>query len=161
MKGRQAGFTLVEVMLVVGIIGITTALASPMFLSYYQSAQLRTAAEQVVTYLNQGRQMAITQNGSICVHMDSTTTPTTLHYHQGTCTGAPLVLPGTDAAGNIPLPLGITAAATASPIFNYLGGSSTGATWALTHTPSTRSLNVVVALSGRVCIAANTITACS
>jgi type IV fimbrial biogenesis protein FimT len=68
MKRRQAGFTLVETMLVVGIIGLMSAIATPMLLSYYQGAQLRTAAEQVATFLNQGRQMAITQNGPVCVH---------------------------------------------------------------------------------------------
>ena len=161
MRRRQAGFTLVEIMLVVGIIGIITALATPMFLSYYQGAQLRTAAEQVVTFLNQGRQMAITQNGSICVHIDSTTTPTTMHYHQGTCAGATWIGPGTTAAGDIRLPESITATATASPIFNYLGGSSTGATWRITLTPSNTSVNVVVAVSGRVCITPIAVTTCT
>jgi prepilin-type N-terminal cleavage/methylation domain-containing protein len=161
MKKRQAGFTLLEIVLVVGIIGIITALATPMFLSYYQGAQLRVAAEQVVTFLNQGRQMAITQNGSICVHIEPATTPTTMHYHQGTCAGTTWIGPGTTAAGDIPLPEGITATATASPIFNYLGGSSTGATWTIRLTPSNTSVNVVVALSGRVCITPVGITTCT
>lgn len=144
----------------VGIIGIITAIATPMFLSYYQGAQLRVATEQITTFLNQGRQMAITQSGSICVHIDPATTPATVHYHQGTCGGAILIFPGTNAAGNIPLPEGITTTATVSPIFNYLGGSS-GATWPISHTASGKSANVVVALSGRVCITPSAVTTCS
>ena len=68
----------------VAILGIMTAIATPMLLSYYQGAQLRVAAEQVTTFLNQGRQMAIAQNGSMCVHITSTA----MHYHPGNCAGA-------------------------------------------------------------------------
>jgi type II secretion system protein H len=145
MRRRQAGFTLVEIMLVVGIIGIMTAIATPMFLSYYQGAQLRVAAEEVVTFLNQGRQLAITQNGVICVHIS----PTAMHYHQGSCAGTTWTGPGTDAAGNIAVPAGITLLTTADPTFNYLG-ASTGATYTITHTQSSTLVHVVVALSGRV-----------
>jgi Tfp pilus assembly protein FimT len=135
-------------MLVVGIIGIITALGTPTFLRYYQGAQLRVAAEEVAAFLNQGRQLAITQNGSICVHIS----PTAMHYHQGTCAGATWLGAGTDAAGNIPVPAGITLTTTADPIFNYLGGTTAGATYTINHTQSTTLLHVVVALSGRVSI---------
>jgi prepilin-type N-terminal cleavage/methylation domain-containing protein len=157
MRRRQAGFTLVEIVLVVAIIGIITALATPTFLGYYQGAQLRVAAEQVVTFLNQGRQMAITQNGSICVHIASTA----MHYHLGSCAGAIWIGPGTDAAGDIALPAGITVATAPDVIFNYLGGNTTGTTYAITHAPSNKSVKVVVALSGRVCISPTATTICS
>ena len=157
MRRRQAGFTLLELMLVVAVIGIITAVATPMFLSYYQGAQLRVAAEQMVTFLNQGRQMAITQNGLICVHITSTA----MHYHLGGCGGATWIGPGTDAGGNIAVPQGITLLTTANPVFNYLGGTTQGATYTITHTPSSKSVNVVVALSGRVCITPAATTICS
>jgi prepilin-type N-terminal cleavage/methylation domain-containing protein len=158
MRRRQAGFTLLELMLVVAIIGIITALATPMFLSYYQGAQLRVAAEQVVTFLNQGRQMAIAQNGLICVHI----APTAMHYHLGTCAaGATWIGPGTNSAGDIALPLNITVAAPNDVTFNYLGGSTAGTSYTITHTPSSKSVNVVVALSGRVCITSTAVTTCS
>ena len=148
MRRRQAGFTLVEIMLVVGIIGIMAAIATPMLLSYYQGAQLRIAAEEVATFLNQGRQLAIMQNGSICVHITSTA----MHYHQGSCAGATWIGPGTDAAGNIAVPAGITLSTTADPVFNYLGGTTAGATYTITHTQSSTLVHVVVATSGRVSI---------
>ena len=73
-----------------------------------------------------------------------------LHYRQGTCAGTTWTGPGTDASGNIAVPAGITLSATADPIFNYLGGSTTGATYTITHTQSSTPIHVVVALSGRV-----------
>ena len=160
MKSQQAGFTLMELMIVVGIIGIITAIATPMFLSYYQSAQVRVAAEEVATFLNQGRQLAITQNQSICVHITSTA----MHYHQGSCADDTNWWkgPGTDALGNIAMPANTTLSPiSANSIFNYLGGSTTGTAYTVTHTPSSKSVYVVVALSGRVCIRPTPVTTCS
>jgi Tfp pilus assembly protein FimT len=148
MRRRHAGYSVIEILLVVGIIGIITALATPMFLSYYQGAQLRVAAEEVAAFLNQGRQLAIVQNGSVCVHSSSTA----MHYRQGTCAGTTWTGPGTDASGSIAVPASITLSATADPIFNYVGGSTTGATYTITHTQSRTQVHVVVALSGRVSI---------
>jgi prepilin-type N-terminal cleavage/methylation domain-containing protein len=149
MRRQQVGFTLIEIMLVVGIIAIISALATPMFLSYYQGAQVRVAAEEVATFLNQGRQLAITQNRSICVHI----TTTAMHYHQGTCADDTNWWkgPGTDASGNIPVPEGITLTTNNTDlIFNYLGGSNTATTYTILHTKSNKVLRVVAALSGRV-----------
>jgi Tfp pilus assembly protein FimT len=148
MRRRHAGYSVIEILLVVGIIGILTVTATPTFLGYYQGAQLRVAAEEVAAFLNQGRQLAITQNGSICVHSSSRA----LHYRQGTCAGTTWTGPGTDVSGNIAVPAGITLSATADPIFNYLGGSTTGATYTITHTQSSTPIRVAVALSGRVSI---------
>ena len=73
MRRRHAGFTLIEIILVVGIIGIIAALAVPMFLSYYQGAQLRVAAEQVVTFLEEKLQplgaMMVVEARHLCVEM--------------------------------------------------------------------------------------------
>jgi len=148
MRRGHAGYTIIEILLVLGIIGILTLIATPTFLGYYQGAQLRVAAEEVAAFLNQGRQLAIMQNGSICVHSNSTA----MHYRQGTCAGTTWTGPGTDASGSIAVPAGITLSATADPIFNYVGGNTTGATYTITHTQSSTLVHVVVALSGRVSI---------
>ena len=148
MRRGHAGYTVIEILLVLGIIGILTVIATPTFLGYYQGAQLRVAAEEVAAFLNQGRQLAIVQNGSICVHSSSTA----MHYRQGTCAGTTWTGPGTDVSGSIAVPAGITLSATADPIFNYVGGNTTGATYTITHTQSSTLVHVVVALSGRVSI---------
>ena len=148
MRRGHAGYTVIEILLVLGIIGILAVIATPTFLGYYQGAQLRVAAEEVAAFLNQGRQLAIVQNRSVCVH----STSTAMHYRQGTCAGTTWTGPGTDAAGSIAVPAGITLSATADPIFNYVGGNTTGATYTITHTQSRTLVHVVVALSGRVSI---------
>ena len=148
MRRGHAGYTVIEILLVLGIIGILTLIATPTFLGYYQGALLRVAAEEVAAFLNQGRQLAIVQNGSICVHSSSTA----MHYRQGTCAGTTWTGPGTDASGSIAVPAGITLSATADPIFNYVGGNTTGATYTITHMQSSTLVHVVVALSGRVSI---------
>ena len=148
MRRGHAGYTVMEILLVAGIICVLTVVATPTFLGYYQGAQLRVAAEEVAAFLNQGRQLAITQNGSICVHSSSTA----MHYRQGTCAGTAWTGPGTDASGSIAVPAGITLSATTDPMFNYVGASTTGATYTITHTQSGTLVHVVVALSGRVSI---------
>ena len=144
----QRGSSLVEITLVVAVMLILTVLATPMFLRYYHAASARAAAQGIVSYLNQARQLAIMQNRSICVHID----PTTMHYHQGGCTGPEWVAPGTNADGDIKLLEGITLTTNANPVFTYLGAASTGATYTLTHTKTGTQLTVVVATSGRVSV---------
>lgn len=147
-KRWQGGYSGAEIMLVVAIIGILAVLATPMFIRYYQGAQLQLAAEEVATFINQGRQLAILQSAPICVHIASTS----MHYHLGSCAGATWLGPGTDSSGNIAVPTGITMTTTADPIFTYLGAASTAATYTITHTQSSTSVHVVVAASGRVSI---------
>jgi Tfp pilus assembly protein FimT len=144
----QGGFSLVEITLVVSIMLILVVVATPMFLRFHQAAQARAAAREMVSFLNQGRQLAIMQNRSICVHIDSTT----MHYHQGSCSGATWVGPGTDASGDIAVFQGVTLATNANPVFNYLGAATTGATYTITHTKSGIQMSVVVSASGRVSI---------
>jgi Tfp pilus assembly protein FimT len=143
---RQGGFSIAETLLVVGIIGLLTVGATPMFLRYYQGAQLNLAAQEVVTFLNNGRQLAITQNANVCVHISSTA----MHYHQGSCAGAAWLGPGTDSAGNVAVPTGITLTTSADPVFSYLGAATPGATYTITNTQASTTMHVTVASSGRI-----------
>jgi type IV fimbrial biogenesis protein FimT len=144
----QGGFSIAEVTMVLAIIAIISTLATPTFLSYYHAAQVRVAAEEVAALLNQGRQLAIERNTSVCVHI----TATAMHYHLGGCAGATWIGPGTDASGNLKAPQGIGLTTTADPIFSYLGAAATGATYAVTDTQASKTLHVVVAASGRITI---------
>src|SRR6266487_88001 len=79
----QSGFSIAEISLVLAIIGILAVLATPMFLSYYQAARVRVAAEEVATFLNHGRQLGIKENVGVCVEITSTS----MRYRIGTCGG--------------------------------------------------------------------------
>jgi hypothetical protein len=91
------------------------------------------------------------QNRSICVHID----PTTMHYHQGDCSGPKWVAPGTQADGDIKLFDGITLARTSGqdPVFNYLGAVNSGMAYTVRHTKSGIQMIVNVSVSGRVSLA--------
>lgn len=144
----QAGFSLAELTVLLAVIGALFSLSLPAFISYYQSAQVRGAAADVAAYVNQGRQLAIQLNCSVSV----VTTPTAIRYTQGGNCQTPGVWngPGTDAGGNIPVPDGITLAASATPVFNNLGAAAPAATFTVTHGSS--SLSVLVSASGRVTV---------
>ncbi|PYO58781.1 MAG: hypothetical protein DMD83_02220 [Candidatus Rokuibacteriota bacterium] len=138
-----------ELALVMGIVGVLTAVATPFFLSYYQASRLRVGAEEVAAFLNQGRQLGIRQNAGVCVHITSTA----LQYRLGSsCAGAAWVGPGTDTNGNVKVPQGVTLTTTTDPIFSYLGAANPGATITVTNTQTGQALSVTVAASGRVSI---------
>jgi prepilin-type N-terminal cleavage/methylation domain-containing protein len=112
-KRAEAGYSLIELALVIAIVGILVALATPSFLTYYQASTLRVAAEEVAAFVNQGRQLGIRQNDGVCVHIGSTA----LQYRLGSsCGGAAWTGPGTDSDGNMKIPQGITLATNADPI---------------------------------------------
>jgi len=140
---------MVELALVMGIAGLLSALAIPLFMSFYQASRIGSAAQEVVAFLNQGRQLGIRENTGVCVHIG----PAAMQYRLGSsCTGPVWVGPGTDAAGNLAVPAGVALAATAHPIFSHLGAASPGATITLTNLQDGRAVRVSVAVSGRVSI---------
>lgn len=145
----EKGFTLAELVILIAVIGILSVMAVPAFLRYYQAATLKSGAQQFVAMINQARELAIKENGNVCVKLSSTTQMT---YALNTCTGTAWVGAGTDAAGNINLPTGITATSSANPIFNYVGSALPAATFTLTNTQTSATLTVAVAASGRVTV---------
>jgi len=152
-RERQAGYSVAELALVMSIIGILSALAMPLFVTYYQASRLRVGAEEVAAFLNQGRQIAIKENTGLCVHITSTA----VQYYVGSSVAggacAVTVLwtgPGTDAAGRIKAPDGITLATGSDLAFTYLGNAAPATTVTVTNSQDGQDLHVSVALSGRI-----------
>ena len=141
------GFTLAELIVLIGVIAILAVMAVPAFLSYYHAAGLKAGAQQVVALINQAREIAIKENGNVCVTLPSATQ---MSYRLGSCAGSAWVGAGTDAAGGINLPSGFTATASANPVFNYVGSALPAATYTLTNSQTGNTLTVSVAASGRI-----------
>jgi type IV fimbrial biogenesis protein FimT len=159
MRGRrsQAGYSLIELVITVGMILVVTTWGLPSFLNYLRNARAQAGARVVSAYLNEGRQLAIKSNGPVCVAH----TASTLQFRTTTCAGAVIFAPGlSGAAGNVRLPDNISLSSAASATFGQLGNATTGATYTVTDVPSGRTLRVIVAPSGRVCLASSTATVC-
>ena len=154
-QGAERGFTLAELVILIAVIGILSVMAVPSFLSYYQAAALKSAAQQLVALVNQAREVAIKENTKVCAKLSSATQMTYVLNSDNTCAGTgSWTGAGTDTAGNIQLPANITATVSGTPaIFDYLGSAvSSPATYTLTNTQTSATLKVSVAASGRVTI---------
>jgi len=66
-RASQAGFTLIEIMIVVGIVGIGVALAIPNFTQWYVQTQLRQATSEIASQLTLSRMAGMNRNRSVNV----------------------------------------------------------------------------------------------
>ena len=144
--GVPKGFTLAELLVVMAILAVVAATSTPWLITYWRSATLRAAAEELAAGLNRGRQLAISQNKSVCVEVSGTR----YRYRLTDCGGTIWTGPGTDASGFYRLANNVTLATPPNnPVFTYLG-AATGATLTVTNPQGGATRNVVVSVSGRV-----------
>lgn len=143
----EAGYSLAELVVVVALIGILSIIMIPFFLSYYQAAAARADVQQVMTLLNQAREVAIKQNDTVCVTFPSSTR---IKFLLSTCAGTAWVGAGTDAAGNINMPAGFTLSPLNTVTFNYLGAAGAATTYTLTNSTTGGTRTISIALNGRV-----------
>ena len=145
-RGGRGGFSTPELAVVIGVVGTLFSMTVPFFLSYYQSAAITAASQQVVAQLNQARGLAIKQNDNVCVQLASTTQ---MVFRLVTCAGAIWTGAGTDGVGNINLPEGFTLAGT-DITFSYLGAALPATTYTLTRSTTSSTATVSIALTGRI-----------
>jgi prepilin-type N-terminal cleavage/methylation domain-containing protein len=60
-RSRLAGFTLIEMMTTIAILGITTAIAAPSYLAWADKQRLNAAQEQVMIVLRRTQNQAVRQ----------------------------------------------------------------------------------------------------
>jgi type II secretion system protein H len=160
---RANGFSLAELLVVLGLIGLVAVVIIPYALTYWQTSKLRAGARELVTILNQARQMAVANNRYTCVkRVESqvqifqteagSVTPTSPCTASSPWEG-PWTGPGTDASGNFGLADGVeVSAATADVVFTYLGTASTTGTFTVRNPTNGATLSVSVAASGRATV---------
>lgn len=68
-KNRQRGFTLVELMIVIAVMGILAAIAAPSYQTYMAQRRLNGAARHLAMHLMQARSQAIATNKKIIVNL--------------------------------------------------------------------------------------------
>lgn len=149
--GDARGFTLAEMLVVVGMIGVLSILAAPTFLSYWQSSTLQAGAQELATAISRGRQLAISRNTTVCVQLSGTN----ITMRTAVCsTGTLYTGPETDGSGVIRLTnsMRVSFASGTSVVFNNLGAATTPNTFTVTNPTTNRTRSVVVSASGQVSV---------
>lgn len=144
----DSGFSLAELVTVLGVIAVIMTASAPFFLSYLRASALQTGAEEMATVLNRARQIAIRDNRSVCVTSDGTS----VLMRIPTCpSGAAWTGPGTTSTGVITLANSITVSGP-DVTFTYLGMASTAGDYTVTNPRDGRTMHVSVTAAGRVTI---------
>ena len=85
VRGREAGFSLSELIVVIAMIGVLAALGLPQFMSYWRTSATGAAASELATAINRARQLAISGNQNYCAEVSASS----VRYRQNanaTCT---------------------------------------------------------------------------
>jgi Tfp pilus assembly protein FimT len=143
-----------EIIVVVAIIGILMAVSAPTIWTYFRTAALRAAAQELVTVLNGARELAIRLNTTVCITNDVTA----VQYRVASCGGTVWTGPGTDGAGFFRLANGMVATVTppGNLCYSFLGAGTFApapcantATFTVSDPAGGPTMSVVVASSGR------------
>jgi type II secretory pathway pseudopilin PulG len=144
---KDSGFSISELVVVIAVTGVLSVVMILFFLNYYQAAAARADVQQMMTLLNQAREIAIKQNDSVCVTFPG---GSQMAFLVGGCEGTAWIGAGTDAAGTINLPQGFTVSPLNPVSFNYLGAAGAATSYTMTNTTTGGTTTISIALTGRV-----------
>lgn len=80
---RKRGFTLVELLIAVAVLGILTALALPSFTQWIANTKIRSTTESILAGFQLARTEAVRRNGSVQVVLGTNTGWTVTHVASG------------------------------------------------------------------------------
>jgi len=147
------GFTLVELLAVIALIVIVAAIGAPFYLSYARAQETNGAARELITALNQARQLAITRSTSFSVEAQANP-QNRLRLCSGAATPCPGGLvwmgAGTDASGWMVLDNGSRITQNPRITFNSLGAATATGSMRVQNSSGTGCLDVLVSPSGRI-----------
>lgn len=148
ITGNESGFTLMELILVVVVMGIVAAIAIPAFMGFLPSMRLNGAARQVMVDLMDARMEAVKQNNEFRVFFGS---PSANQYqvlddddNNGTA-GTGEAVTTKNIQDNYS---DVTFSSTGNPIFSPKGTATTTSTITLQNSSGSKSVSVSIA--GRV-----------
>jgi Tfp pilus assembly protein FimT len=146
----ERGYSLAELLVLIGIIGILSIISVPTFLSYIQSSTLQAGARELATAINRGRQLAVSRNTTVCIQLSGTD----ITLRPGGCAATPYTGIGTDGNGVIRLTNGmrVSFAGGSSVVFSNLGAATTANIFTVTNPVTNLTRSVVVSASGQVSV---------
>jgi Tfp pilus assembly protein FimT len=151
------GFSLIEIVVIMAVIGAIALLTIPMFVTFTQAQRTQGAARQLVALLNQARQLAITRNTFFSVEVQSTPQGAQVRFCWGPVTPCPTsnvwTGPGTRADGWMTFPNRDRIPVAPSITFSSLGAATPAGTLRVQNAEGTSCLDVVVSPAGRIRIA--------
>ena len=89
LVNQQKGFTLIELIIVMGIMGILATIAAPSFQNYIRNQNLKTAARGITSDFFATREKALSENVMYRIHFDQAGNSYTIA--RGTYSGTPYV----------------------------------------------------------------------
>ena len=73
-RAAQAGISLIEILITIAILGVVMAMGMPMYSTWIQNVQIRTAAESIMNGLQVAKNEAVRRNTNVQFKLDSGST---------------------------------------------------------------------------------------